>query len=372
MSKHEIEVFNQHKVLMHSDRIKSFFANPDKPCLPLTLSTDLSYICNHRCPWCLSGDVIDGGKEVMSKEIMNKIIRSIDHAQYGFIVYHTKAVCCSGGGDPTTNKDLDYYLSSLQDIGIETSMNTNGQILDKRLHENTLRKMKYIRFSVDAYDEESHQFAHNRESAKAVNFKDVMRNIEWAAKVTKENDKNAIIGIGYLVHENCIPNVKNAGSWDVFYTWLNKLDEMGVDYIQFRPLKDEEQYENRKVIHFISTVLEHDKNKKYKNLSMRITFEKMEDTILGVRYPYCYQAPLIGNIGPTGIVYNCPDLRHNEEGIIGCIEDDDLRYIWGGTKHREWLKKRNFETCPKCKYQYQNNLLHSSLISGDIMHRNFI
>lgn len=325
------------KIVIHSDRIKDILAGIISA--PITLGIDISNLCNSNCIWCLFKEYKEQHPYIMEKRLIEKAIIEFEEI-------HGKGICISGGGEPLMNPEAEYAILKAKEAGLECALNTNGVKLNK-LSLHAIDNLSYIRVSLDAGSRESYIKLHQVDD-----FNTVLNNIEFIKKNSK-----VVLGVGYLVHPENYKEII-----DIAWT----LDEMNVDYIQIRPLKnfilDEEQME--KVHSQIDSMREFLKIKVYES------FSKMDETIRKKeKAKKCYVNQLVANVGPDGYVYVCCEQRGKL--TLGNIKDQHLSDIWFSKMHREILDKIDISKCPPCKYAKANEVIERVFIN-DELNRNFL
>lgn len=332
---------NPWKIIVHSEKIKDILEGKDVA--PITLGLDLSNKCGHRCIWCLYDKYKKEKPYNMSKELIRKAI--IDFRDVG-----GTSVCFSGGGSPLMNEHINFAIIESKKLGLECSLNTNGGRL-QILSDNAINALSYIRISLDAGSRKSHDKLHEPMEG---NFNEIMENIKNIRLKT-----SIPIGVGYLVHP-C--NYKEIASLTV------DLNNIGVDYIQVRPIKNIRLSEEQ----MRSVLLQIDYIKRYMKPSLEVyeSFSKMSDTIEGKnKCNECYVNKLVANMGPDGEVYSCCELR----GInsLGNIAENSFKDIWFSKKHKDMLDSLDISKCPPCKYSKMNEIIERVFVN-DELNRNFI
>ncbi len=335
-----LNLINPIKIIMHKDKIMQII-NKELP-LPITVGLDISNYCNNDCIWCLFKEYRKNHLCNMPKDLIFKTL--LDLKNIGIF-----AICLSGGGEPTINTAVNETILYAKEIGLEISLNTNGILLDI-ISDNAIKALTYLRVSLDAGSNETHNLLHqSKEKDSFDKIISVLKSV-CAKKLTT-------VGVGFLVHQsNC----------HEILTLAKILDDIGCDYLQVRPLKN--------------VVLDKDNEEKFlkqlvlikQQLKIKIyeTFTKMEDTInKKVCFSNCYVKYLVSNIGPDGYVYPCCELR----GIkpIGNIKYDSFFEIWHSSNHKNILKNIDTGNCPPCKYAKTNEIIEKYIVN-DPIHRNFI
>ncbi len=328
------------KIIMHKDKIMRVI-NKELPA-PITVGLDISNYCNNDCIWCLFREYRSNHACNMPKDLIFKSLLDLKNSEVA-------AVCLSGGGEPTMNQFCNEAILYAKELGLEISLNTNGLLLDK-ISEEALKALKYVRISLDAGSNETHNLLH---CPNEVNVFDkiisILKNI-CAKKLTT-------VGVGFLVHKaNC----------HELYALAKMLDEIGCDYLQVRPIKnlslDKESEDN--LLNQLILM------KQQLKISLYETFTKMDETLnRKICFSNCYLKHLVSNIGPDGYIYPCCELR----GIkpIGNIKYDTFSRIWGSANRENIIRHIDINNCPPCKYAKANEIIEKYLVIDQI-HMNFI
>lgn len=177
--------------------------------MPITCEIDLTDgFCNNRCAHCFFDTSEKNEPIYMDKEVIKNVIKELyDNG--------TKAVEFTGGGEPTTHPDICEILEYSVSLGLDVGLITNGLLLDKLIH--VVKKLKFVRVSLDAACKETYKKVHGVDS-----FDKVIENIK---KITSNCDFEKI-GIGYLIVPDNICDIFQA-------SFLAK--QLGVRFIQYRP-----------------------------------------------------------------------------------------------------------------------------------------
>jgi pyruvate formate lyase activating enzyme len=78
-------------------------------------------VCNFRCPWCYSSELVLPTKIAGSSRISEKYFLDFLRERKGFL---DGVVIC--GGEPTVNKDLPQFIEKIKRMGYSVKLDTNG------------------------------------------------------------------------------------------------------------------------------------------------------------------------------------------------------------------------------------------------------
>ena len=220
MAKEQFNSFNGLKALTQVDYWKPII-NGHVP-FPRLISIDLSGKCNLNCSFCNANKV--KGNYSMSKETMNEITQTIFNERKMNLNSDNLAVCIGGGGESTLNKDLAYFVKSLNELSVDVGLVTNGVDISNL---GDTSKYKWIGVSVDAARKETY-----KKIKGADKFDKVLSNIK---KLTA--DKKTEVTYKFLIHpdnkheiEQAILKAKELNCNQIHirpahYTWFDKKDK---------------------------------------------------------------------------------------------------------------------------------------------------
>lgn len=266
------------KILSHLERV--FKENR-----PITADIFLNNYCNNKCGYCTYGRwKLDSDAHSMSyDDFVNYAYRLRELGVKGFIL--------TGGGEPTISKDFDKITNWLENEHISYGINTN---FNRYVEINP----KYLKVSLDAWDEESYE---SKRGVRA--YKKVIDNIHRYAKYKTEETR---LGIQLLA--------KSAEEVDRFYEANMNLP---VDYIVIRPVEstDGEYYHKHPDTKSITDKI--DEIKKYDDRVIK----NFKWDMLGIQFDSCIgQWSQIALNEHGEVMYCC----HKPYQTIGHIMDDDI------------------------------------------------
>lgn len=338
-----VSPFVQTKILIHHSKLKQL--QNEKIIPPVTCEIDLTDgFCNNKCSHCFFGTDQKANPIFIETNAVKNVIKEL-------FENGTKAIEFSGGGEPTTHPDVLEILSYAVNLGLDVGLITNGLLLDRV--ENIVEKIKFIRVSLDAANEDTYNRVHG------VNcFNTVLENIRKLLKIT---DKNRV-GIGFLIVPDNVCDILDA----------SKLaNDLGVRFIQYRPASLPYQVDNEIWIKAASEVkkaiLSNDPNQ----LQIFDAGVKWIHVSEKRKYLQCYTSTLVAVIKANGDIPLCVLKRNEKESIIGNIYNGGFMSNWYSEKHLELINKINIDQCRKpCKHDSYNIVCEA--MSLDMYHENFI
>lgn len=344
---HIMEYFSAHKVLskynleapakevgieklfLHPSKIQSLLENEKLDMLfPISVEMTLTNSCNLRCIYCSDNELRDRqGKEQEIK--LDNIKKLFDDLERG----GTKGITLEGGGEPTLYRRFEEVVKYAKQKGLALGLITNGTV---RLHEEMLKEFEWIRVSLDASTAEEYA------KLKGVDcFEKVITNISHYVKYCNT------VGVGYVVTNENISEIESL---------VMRLREMGVSYIQLRPVVDcEELYPEDVDLSFL---------KFYQNNSFGVIVDGMkENAETGNHGLPCITNSITSIISGDGSVYLCGRLNiYSWLNPIGNINQQSFYDIWNGKERKrqmEMVKDASFcrQNCPQCRVSKFNELI---------------
>ena len=304
---------------------------------PYSVELHLTSTCNYNCYHCsyanrrksatyLEEDIIDG--------IIDNLTSSI----------RPKGVYFSGGGEPTTLKNWDRYISRLTDNGIEVSLITNGSLL-KQQHLPTLSKLNYIAISI---------YSSNNDTANKITGTKNKKQSFTLPKEIKNHSEKIVVGA------RCVINKFNYTEITDTY---QKAVASGYDYVIFIPEVD---YEKRG----LSLSMEQIDEMIEKTSTCSIDNKKTNLASLVKNkfhfYPQAYDKEIFNSIDCQAIrlrtnafinydggIYLCQPHIGNQKYCIGNLHEKRLDAIWNSKKHKEVInslsKQWKAGLCANCR-----------------------
>jgi MoaA/NifB/PqqE/SkfB family radical SAM enzyme len=158
----DLRQFNTYKILSHIGTIKDLMSG--KSPYPVSCEIDPSNLCNHGCSWCYFAGSRQADKKSLEEKLLFKLIE--DLAGGG-----TKSVTFTGGGEPLINPAAPEAIRRAYSLGMRVGLVTNGGLLDKKKNKIIVSCCDFVRISLDAADEKSHNKLHNPHNPGKDNFK---------------------------------------------------------------------------------------------------------------------------------------------------------------------------------------------------------
>ncbi|BCB26937.1 hypothetical protein SKTS_18230 [Sulfurimicrobium lacus] len=344
--------FDGHKLMYHLDRIAAW--ERGERFAPVHVDMGLTKFCNTACLYCYAvvqnmtkGTMIQRDALLRYIEDCGKLgVRSI-----GFI----------GDGEPTLNPAVYDAAVLARKLGIDTSMATNGLLLDMDRAHDILRDMSWIRFNLSAGERDGFQRVHQ---SKADNFDELVEKIRALVKIKKENGYKCTLGLQMVLIPECYDQVVKEAE-------LGK--ELGVDYFVIKHCSDSEYKEigiDYKDYLRIEDVLKEVEKLSTDDYVVQVKWDKIragtESALYkdGFRkYDVCYGTPFVLQISGNGKVYPCGPFFNKDRFYIGDLHEQSFFDMVMGDRY--WAVHRDVsesvdvhkDCAIGCRQDYVNKFL---------------
>jgi len=344
------------KLFGHLDRLQELRAT-GKTTAPVNVEIDLSNRCSLGCQWChfaythtrgpLAGHVkpegaVSGG-DLMDYDLATSILDQLDAAEVRSVVW-------AGGGEPTLHPRFDDVITY---CNLDQGLYTHGGHIDDKRAALLKRRLTWAYVSLDECDAVAYQ------TSKGVDrFDAVLTNIARLVAA----DGPATIGVGCLLH---------VGNWQNIHRMVRLGRELGVDYVQFRPVIEYDMTAPGSIdgdVDWIDSAIGHlgayrddpfvmadvERFKRYRQWA-------------GHGYQTCYWSAMQTVITPNGKVWRCINKREHGDACLGDLTIDTFADIW----------KRTGGSCAvdgHCRVACRGDQSNLALepIMADYLHPNFV
>ncbi len=290
---------------------------------PFVMSHAINSKCNMRCKFCEYWKA--GGDEMSTEEIFSMLD---DAKSFGIMYYNAWTA------EPLLREDLPEILAHAHDIGMITSLITNGKLLEKRSDE--LKDLDYLSVSVDGIE--------SYKEIRGIDFDEILPGIKKA----KDGRKNPLL-------MNCVISGKNLDDIEPLIHLAKELDVR----ISFEPL-----YEFGGIEKDVWDEIGIKDMGKYQNTVQRIIEMKKQDYPIINSISYltmaknlttdyrCHASDIILNVTADGTVENCRVQRD----ALGNVKDG-IENVWNSSKEMRKTISTNCEGCLFFGY-VENSLLY--------------
>jgi len=298
---------------------------------PLHVEFDLAGVCNLSCRHCRFGGRQDGA--VMA-ETDARII--LDELYAG----GTNAVTLSGGGEPTMNPRFAAIAQYAHAVGLAVGVYTNG--INRQALIDAAPWCEWIYVSLDAASAESYARVKG-----ADRFDNVCGTIVELSKRTRT------LGVGFLLSDENLRHV---------FSMRRLGQELGVDYVQFRPVAGLDSYDwvdaaLENLAQLLSPVYSPDR---FRDLMD----DKYSNYARG--YTTCRASELVPAIGADGTVWVCPNTRGMKGRSLGNLHEETFARLWA----RRPTQCVGDDCEPTCRNHQLNKTLE--LVCAEQAHEEFV
>lgn len=306
---------------------------------PFVLSHGVNANCNMRCKFCEYWR-----KEPGKEPSRDEVFRLLDDAKkFGIGVYNAWTT------EPLLRKDLPLIMARAKELGMVTSMVTNGKLLYERVEE--LENVDYLSVSVDGTE--------SYKEIRKMDFGTLLKGLKKAIEVRKlQKQKNPIL-------MNCVLTGKNL---DDIETLILLAEKLGVK-ISFEPvhefpgisreiweeigIRDKEKF--RSTVNLIIEM----KEKGYPIINSKTYLGMVRDEKKDYK---CRASGIIINVTHDGTAETC---RVHQEPL-GNVMKDGFEKVWKNSAQR---REEIVENCEGCLFfGYTENSLMQSFNPEVLMH----
>jgi MoaA/NifB/PqqE/SkfB family radical SAM enzyme len=305
--------FDGHKMMHHLDRVAAW--QKGERFAPIHIDMGLTKFCNTACLYCYA--VVQN----MTKGTMigrDALLRYIeDCGRLG-----VRSIGFIGDGEPTLNPAMYDATVLAKQLGVDTSMATNGLLLDMDRAPELLRDMTFIRVNLSAGERKGFQRVHQ---SNAENFDLLVDKIKELVRIKKENNYKCTIGLQMVLIPEC---------FDQVITQAKLGAELGVDYFVIKHCSDSEYKEigiNYSDYMNILDMLKEAETYSNGDYVVQVKWNKIkaagESDLYkdGYRkYDVCYGTPFLLQISGNGKVYPCGPFFNKERFYIGDIHEQSF------------------------------------------------
>lgn len=334
--------------------------------VPVNLQLILSDLCNHDCWWCAyrasnglsSAEFAGPGKDGKPSYNPNRMIPTAkaeeiirDAAGLG-----VKSITFTGGGEPTVHPDHLSLFELALDLGLECSLNTNGNIL-RPGWEHVLPRFAYVRFSIDGGTAE--EYAADRRISPSAYWK-VLTNLALLAGEVKRVESPCIVGAGFVV---------TAGNYANLAQGVRRIRDTGAKYVRLASMQstdgtaaygDKLEAARAAVVDAQSLATD--------------DFQVVDlfDSAMGRRMtdPFCGFQQMVIYVGANLRVYRCCYTAYTKLGEAGDISNRRLTDWFGSEEKKRAYREFDARTCATCPLADKNQVI-GYLVSRPV-HVNFV
>ena len=196
------------KLIHHLDSVEKW--KKKELVFPLHVEISPTSGCNQRCSLCCV-DYLGHKSKMLSEEILLKLVDDMKGSG-------VKSVLLAGEGEPTANKAIMPMIERAKEIGLDMAINSNAVLLNKEMATRILPGLTWARFTMQSSNPDIYNEIHKGTKG---DYEKVVRNLEQAVKIKKDNKLNVTLGIQQiLINEN----------YNTIFQTAELAKEIGMDY----------------------------------------------------------------------------------------------------------------------------------------------
>jgi len=289
----------------------------------------------------------------------------------------------TGGGEPLLHPNICSFHDLAVDAGLNVSYLTNGILFSEGILKRIVADAEFVRISLDAATPEQYQLAHRGRQTDWERLWGNLRQLVQARRAAGRDRQNGkrplVVGVSYIISQ--INNDLIA-----IDELVSKVREIGLDYIQFKPIYMESPGTGttikpplHAVYHFGFEQINKIQLKYNESDRFRVFFTRMEYFDIRLRqFQHCFSHHFVASISSNGAVFLCCPLSFaSDDFYFGNIHDQDFKSIWFGERRKSIIEKIESDSsfvrrCSACRYDYLNEVLNYVRESSLRLHANFI
>ncbi len=347
---HTTSPFTPLKIIRHRDILDALVAG-DVPS-PVTVEIDPTNKCNHKCPGCMYAAFKQASPDSLSDHFLCSLI--IELSQMG-----VKSVIFTGGGEPLVHPKCVEAIDQACSVGLEVALVTNGELLTDECIPTLVRACTWIRVSLDAATPDTHCDCHGL--SDRTRFETVTKNIRALVKQKRASKSDVTMGLSFLVQPQ---------NFEEAYAAAALAEDMGVSYIQFRPIYSRGFSLETRILGSCRSQVE-----RARDTLVSETFEIYSSfdrfTTAKRDYPTCLACRLVGTVAADMYTYVCCQVKGKEEYRVGNLNEQTFRDIWTNPNCHQTCRAVDVLKCPPCRYDGCNRVLNY-LVADNPTHVNFL
>ncbi|MEO5365747.1 MAG: radical SAM protein [Magnetococcus sp. WYHC-3] len=303
-----------HKMMYHLDRIAQW--QRGERFAPIHIDMGLTKFCNTACLYCYAVIQNMTKGQMIQRDALLAYIR--DCGRLG-----VKSIGFIGDGEPTLNPAVYDAAVLAREVGVETSMATNGLLLDMDRAEDLLRSMTWIRFNLSAGTPEGFRRVHQ---SKAENFPLLVEKIRALVAIRQRIGSRCTLGLQMVLIPECFDEVMAEARLAL---------DLGVDYFVIKQCSDSEYRElgidYSEYQRVLGTLKEAEALSTPQTL-IKAKWDKIQ--VVGAetplykdgyrKYDQCYGTPFLVQISGNGDVYPCGPFFNKKRFHIGNLHDGNF------------------------------------------------
>ncbi len=339
----EFNSFNSWKGLLYGKWYQAIVDWKDKkikvPLAPIEASLDPIHACNLMCEHCNAHRYLEGDEKVA-----NNLTRMSDNHIMDLVKYLADwgvlAVCYGGGGEPTLHTKLADALRYTKELGMESSIATNGTLFNDNLIKAMAETCRWVGVSIDASTSKTYKIGR-----KVDLFDKALTNIQALTEEAKQTKSKCDVAFKFLIFDYNQHEILDA---------CKLAESIGVKDFHARPADFTHQgmgeLQKRSDYDIPLILKQFEECQKLSSDDFRVftVMHKFDENFLPKKdFTQCYGAPLTIQLCADGNVYHCVDQRHQKKYNLGNHYPNvaNIAEFWGDEKHYNLTFKDTPRTC---------------------------
>jgi len=334
---------------------------------PVSVKIELTSVCNHDCHFCAYRRIVSD-PQVKDRLDGDRVLELVDELAAAGV----QGVMFTGGGEPLLHPRADEILSRCRALGLAHALITNGSRLS-RLADETLRGLRWVRFSINAGDAEGYARVHG----VGVEAWDAV----WE-QVRRAADRSRFpaltVGVSFVVTS------WNAGGIE---RSAELARDSGAAYVHFRPAfqgPDTELDRQLDPVEIEAIVARLQALPAPGGRFSVYGITRRFHEIVGATSPspaarehiHCRSTPLVAYVLPDGKVSICTMVRSASfnprvpDPFLGSLKEARFMDLWGTEHHRAIIRGLSTSGCTRCHFAEYNRAL--AMVERDELHVRFL
>ncbi len=359
-----VHPFHPQKLLWHSDRIALMQSGQPTPA-PISLEWDVSNICSHQCPFCSFGTKESHGyrQQHWQHFPFDRAMTLIPE----LVLAGVRSVTLTGGGEPLMHPKVSTIMAELSAHGMPWGLVTNGAALHGPAHDLIAQYARFVRVSLDAGTESSHQAMHRPAQPE---FHRIIENMRLLVRDSAVSDRQIplMVGASFCVTDQ---NYREIG------IAAQLVKQLGGNYLEVRPTYPTDWRGDgwTNALTNVSAAIESLQDARlscdgdgFQIVGMIDRFEALSKSPHD--YDKCQIGPLTSVLGADGRLWHCCVQRGQTGFDLGNVLHAPFKDVWSQAQAKHIENVIDVKKCPKCRYANYNKILQG--LQQDALHVAFV
>jgi pyruvate formate lyase activating enzyme len=196
-------------------------------------------VCNFRCPWCYSSELVLPIKIAKQPRLSEKEFFDFLRQRQGLL---DGIVVC--GGEPTVNKDLPQFLQKIKNLGFAIKLDTNGSNPEMLKNLVNAKLVDYVAMDIKGPMGPNFQFSifnFQKILGEGVIFDKINESVEFLKKGNVDSEFRTTAVPGVHEKQDFLEIAKWIGGKDVKYYLQNFVAQKTIDpcFLKIKPFPNQ-------------------------------------------------------------------------------------------------------------------------------------